>query len=236
VNNVANLTWLGHGSFRVDSVAGKRVYVDPWLKGNPACPETEWEPERVDVIAVTHGHFDHVGDVVALADRFAPVTLAQYEVAEWLKTQGVDIPDDRPGMGKGGTVKVDGLAFTMTHAVHSSGIVTDAGMVYGGEAAGYVLTLEDGQALYFAGDTTVFSDMALIGELYQPDVAILPIGDYLTMGPREAALALSLLGAQRCVPGHFGTIPILTGTPDELRRLAPDVDVLDLMPGVPFEL
>jgi L-ascorbate metabolism protein UlaG (beta-lactamase superfamily) len=233
VSNVADLTWLGHGSFRIDSVAGKRIYVDPWLKGNPACPEAEWEPERVNVIAVTHGHFDHIGDVAQLAQRFRPVILAQYEVAEWLKTRGVDIPDDRPGMGKGGTATVDGLKFTMTHAIHSSGIVTDAGMIYGGEAAGFVITLEDGRRLYFSGDTTVFSDMALIGELYEPDVAILPIGDYLTMGPREAAVALRLLGAPRCVPCHFGTIPLLTGTPDELRRLAPDVEVLD---GVPFEL
>lgn len=231
------LTWLGHASFRLSLPDGRQVYVDPWLTGNPACPESEHEPDQVDVIAVTHGHFDHIGDTVALAGRFAPVVVAQYEVAEWLKTQGVDIPDERPGLGKGGTLDLGGLRFTMTHALHSSGILTDGGFVYGGDAAGYVVSADGCPTIYFAGDTTVFGDMKLIGELYSPDIAVLPIGDYLTMGPREAAVALKLLGCTRCVPCHHGTIPLLTGTPAQLRELAPaGVEVIDLGAGATLQL
>lgn len=220
----------------MDTPGGKRVYIDPWLQGNPACPESEWNPERVDIIAVTHPHFDHIGDVVPLAARFEPAIVAQYEVAEWLKQQGVAISEDRPGMNKGGTLVVDGIAFTMTHAVHSSGIVVGEDMRYGGDAAGYIITLENGLRLYVAGDTCVFGDMQILRELYEPDIAILPIGDYMTMGPEQAALALRLLGTKRCIPCHFGTTPLFTGTPDALRRLAPDVDVLNLTPGQPIEL
>jgi L-ascorbate metabolism protein UlaG (beta-lactamase superfamily) len=124
----------------------------------------------------------------------------------------------------------------MTHAVHSCGILDEGRIVYGGEAAGYVMRFEDGRALYFAGDTNVFSDMALIEELYRPELAFLPIGDLFTMSPREAALACRLLKARRIVPMHFGTFPPLTGTPEELRRLvAGAAEICELEPGKPVE-
>jgi L-ascorbate metabolism protein UlaG (beta-lactamase superfamily) len=230
------LTWLGHGSFRLETPGGLDVYVDPWLEGNPSCPEHERLPECVDVVAVTHGHFDHIGDVVSLARRFNPAVICQYELAEWFKNQGVHIPEDRPGMGIGGTAMLGDVAFTMTPAVHSAGIVGGSTMTYGGQAAGFVVTLEDDYRIYFSGDTTVFGDMALIRELYAPDLAVLPIGGYLTMGPREAAAALRLLGVSQCVPCHYGTIPLLTGTPAELRDHAVDVEVLELVPGVSVRL
>ncbi len=219
------LTWLGHGSFRFDTPGGKRVYLDPFLD-NPMCPENEKEPERIDVIALTHGHSDHVGSSVELIGRFSPAVVAQNELKNWLGSQGAEM-DELPGMNKGGSVKVQGIRFTMTDAKHSS---SGPDGEYLGEATGYVVQVENGTKLYFAGDTNVFMDMQLIGRLYEPDVAILPIGDHFTMGPREAAVALELLGVKRCIPSHYGTFPLLTGTPEELRRLT-DVEILELQPG-----
>ena len=228
----ASLTWLGHAAFRIDTPGGKRIYVDPFLSGNPKCPDGEKEPERVDVIAVTHGHGDHVGDTVELAKRFSPEIVAQVELKGWLGAQGAPV-GDMPGSNKGGTVEAAGVKFTLTNAFHSSS--SEEGD-YLGEACGIVVTLEDGKKLYFAGDTCVFGDMQLIGRLYSPDVAILPIGDHFTMGPKEAAVALELLGVRRCVPCHYGTFPLLHGTPDELRQLAPDVEILTPEPGGTIEL
>jgi L-ascorbate metabolism protein UlaG (beta-lactamase superfamily) len=221
-----SLTWLGHASFRLDSPGGKRVYVDPWL-GNPKCPDSEKEPERIDVIAITHGHSDHVGETVELAKRFLPEIVALVELKGWLGERGAPV-GELPGPNKGGTVDVGGLKFTLTNAFHSSS--SDDGD-YLGEAAGIVIRLEDGTSVYFAGDTCVFGDMALIARLYEPSVAVLPIGGHFTMDPREAALALELLGNPRCIPSHYGTFPLLGGTPDELRGLAPQADVVDIAPG-----
>ena len=226
------LTWLGHASFRFDSPGGKRVYVDPWLSGNPKCPDAEKEPERVDLIAITHGHGDHVGDAVELGQRFECPVIALVELREWLAGQGLPA-DMTQGPNKGGTVDVDGIKITLTDANHSSS--TNDG-TYAGEPAGLVIELEDGFTLYFAGDTNVFGDMALIRRIYEPDVAVIPIGDHFTMGPREAAVALELLGVKRCVPCHYGTFPLLTGTPDELRALAPRVDILSPEPGETIQL
>ena len=228
----ASLTWLGHASFRIDTPGGKRVYVDPWLD-NPKCPDAEKEPERIDVIAVTHGHSDHVGSTVELAKRFSPEIVAQVELKGWLGQQGAPV-GDMPGPNKGGTVMAAGVGFTLVNAFHSSS--SDSGD-YTGEACGIVVALEDGKKLYFAGDTCVFGDMQLIGRIYEPDVAILPIGDHFTMGPKEAAVALELLGARRCVPCHYGTFPLLHGSPDELRALAPPgVEIVAVEAGGTIEL
>ena len=222
----ASLTWLGHAAFRLDTPGGKRVYVDPFLNGNPKCPSSEQSPERVDIIALTHGHGDHVGDTVELAKRFSCTVVAPVELAGWLGgKQGVE---DVRDPNKGGTVDLDGVKFTLTNAFHSS---SNNDGEYMGEPCGVVVTLEDGTKIYFAGDTCVFGDMQLIGRLYSPDVAVLPIGGHYTMDPKEAALALELLGTKRCVPCHFGTFPVLKGTPEELRQLAPGVDVARIEPG-----
>jgi L-ascorbate metabolism protein UlaG (beta-lactamase superfamily) len=205
------LTWLGHGAFRFDTPGGKRVYLDPYLD-NPKCPEGEKQPERIDILALTHGHNDHLGSSV--------------ELISWLDGQGAEV-GEVPGTNKGGTRHVDGVKFTMTDARHSAGGPNGE---YLGEPAGFVVEVENGTKLYFAGDTAVFGDMQLIGRIYEPDVAILPIGDHFTMGPKEAAAALEMLGVPRCIPCHYGTFPLLTGTPEELAQLT-DVELLVMEPG-----
>jgi len=223
------LTWLGHSAFRVDSPGGKRIYVDPFLSGNPKCPESELEPQRCDLVLLTHGHGDHVGDTVAINQRHRCPVIAQVELHGWLTAQGVANDGQAHSINKGGTATVGGIKVTLTDANHSAS-TPDGG--YGGEACGIVLELDDGFRIYFAGDTNVFGDMSLIGRIYSPDVAVLPIGGHYTMGPREAAVALELLGVIRCVPCHYGTFPLLTGTPATLRELAPaGVEVLEPAPG-----
>jgi L-ascorbate metabolism protein UlaG (beta-lactamase superfamily) len=222
------LTWLGHAAFRLDTASGKRVYVDRFLNGNPRCPENEKTPERVDTIAVTHGHGDHVGDTVDLAQKHDATVVALVELAGWLGKQGVD-EDKLQAPNKGGTVDVDGIKFTLTNAFHS-GSAPDGSYV--GEPSGIVIKTEDDKTLYFAGDTCVFGDMQLIARIYEPDIAIVPIGDHYTMGPKEAAVAVELLGVKRVVPSHWGTFGLLTGTPEELEKLAPSgVTIEKLQPG-----
>jgi L-ascorbate metabolism protein UlaG (beta-lactamase superfamily) len=229
---MATLTWLGHASFRIDTDGGKRIYVDPFLQNNPKTPDGEKQPERVDIIAVTHGHADHAGEVPALSKRFPDAEIvAQVELKALLGKLGANV-GDMMGPNKGGTQDVDGIKFTLVNAFHSSS--SDEGD-YTGEACGIVVRLPEGPTVYFAGDTCVFGDMQLIARLYKPDVAVLPIGDWFTMGPEEAALALELLGNPRCVPCHWGTFPALTGTPDALASLT-SAHIERIEPGDSVEL
>jgi L-ascorbate metabolism protein UlaG (beta-lactamase superfamily) len=213
------LTWYGHACVEIRTPGGKTVLIDPWF-GNPKSTRAAAAVDRCDVMLVTHGHSDHLGDAVGIASRLRPAWPAIHELSLWL---GRNLPggsDAVIGMNKGGTVEVAGLKVTMTRAEHSAGDWNAAAetTLYLGEPAGFVVELENGFRLYHAGDTTVFGDMRLIGELYAPELAILPIGGHYTMGPREAALAVELLGVKHVLPIHYGTFPILTGSPDELRR------------------
>jgi L-ascorbate metabolism protein UlaG (beta-lactamase superfamily) len=227
-----SVTWLGHAAFRIDTPGGKRIYLDPWLS-NPSAPEGAEDVERIDVMAITHGHADHVGEAVELGKRFSPKVVAIFELANWLEQQGVEGASEL-GMNKGGTLEIDGVRFTMTDAVHSSGFGPDR--EYLGEPAGFVIEFENGRKVYFAGDTAVHADMQLIGRIYAPDVAVLPVGDHFTMGPREAAVAVELLGVNRMLPSHWGTFAALTGTPEECKKLVSDCEVIDARPGDTVEL
>ena len=226
------LTWLGHGAFHLVSPRGKHLLVDPWLEGNPMAPVGDTPITHVDAILVTHAHSDHAGDVVRQAKRFRCTVVCIHEASLWLGRQGVE---GCIGMNKGGTLQLAGIKVTMTHATHSSSFDGGDERVYGGDAAGFVVTLENGAAIYFSGDTGPTMDMQIVGELYRPDVAVLPIGDLYTMGPREAAYAMRLLRAPFVVPCHYGTFPALTGTPDALRaeldRMGVQAQVVAPKPG-----
>lgn len=224
------ITWYGHSTFLVQTPRGTRVLFDPWFAGNPACPPSMKKPPKADLILVSHGHRDHMDDLVAVARESGAPVVAIFELCDWLGRKG--IANVSP-MNKGGSQEVAGLRLTMTDVRHSSGYVDNGQMIYMGEPAGYVVRLEDGLALYYAGDTCLFGDMRLIGETYKPDIAFLPIGDRFTMDPVAAARACEFLGVRQVVPMHWGTFPLLTGRPEELRKLVEPkgIQVLELKPG-----
>jgi L-ascorbate metabolism protein UlaG (beta-lactamase superfamily) len=222
------ITWLGQATFRVVTPKGTHVLIDPWVMGNPACPEGEKQVKKVDVMLITHGHFDHIGDAVEIAKKHSPKVVCIPEMGAWLEKKGVK---NVASMNKGGTQHVDDLKVTMVHAVHSCGIFDGDEVIYGGEACGYVVEFEQGVKIYHAGDTMAFSDMKIIHDLWQPDIAMLPIGDHYTMDPRQAAYAADLLQVKTVIPMHFATFPALTGTPAELKKYSKHAEVREMKPG-----
>ncbi len=222
--------WYGHSAFLIESPSGKRILIDPWLD-NPKAPAGAKEISHVDLILVTHGHSDHVGNTVEIARRTNANVVCIFELSIYFQNLGVQSVQ---GMNKGGSVIVEGIRITMTDAKHSSDIDANGSVTPGGEAAGFVVQLENGYTFYHAGDTALFGDMKYIAELYKPKAAFLPIGGLYTMSPREASIACKLLKPQRTVGMHYGTFPVLSGTPGELKKYLPGAlkrTVLELEPG-----
>jgi len=210
-------TWYGHSCWELRTPGGATVLFDPWF-ANPLSPKAPGAVDRCDVMLVTHGHFDHFTDAVGIASRTRPTWPCIHEMSLWL-SRNYAHNDLVIGMNRGGTVEAAGLKITMVRADHSSGDLYAAAEspIYLGEPVGFIVELENGDRFLFAGDTDVFSDLRLIAERWQPTLAFLPIGGHFTMDPVGAAQAVELLGVSDVAPMHYGTFPILAGTPDALR-------------------
>ncbi|MCB0324455.1 MAG: metal-dependent hydrolase [Bdellovibrionales bacterium] len=229
------IIYCGHSAVVVETARGTRIAIDPFLDGNPLCPKQLRDPGPLNYICLTHGHADHVGSTVELVKRYNATVFATFELAMLLQQDGVPEALLQP-MNKGGSVALptEGVRFSLTQAFHSSSYqAKDGSRYYAGEAAGVVVQVEGGPAIYHAGDTLLFSDMRLIGECFRPTVALLPIGDRFTMGPGDAAEAAKLVGAPKVIPIHYKTFPQLSGTAEEFAALLNETDIepLVLQPG-----
>jgi L-ascorbate metabolism protein UlaG (beta-lactamase superfamily) len=216
------ITWIGHSALKLEG--SKTVFIDPFLTGNPAASMSLDNVTRADVVVVTHDHGDHLGDGYAICKKTGATLVTIFEIAEAGAKQGVKAE----GMNIGGTVTVDGVAVSLVPAFHTAGL--------GGTATGAVVEL-DGKTVYHAGDTGLTIEMQLIGEMYTPDIAFLPIDGRFNMGPRLAAKAVELLNVSKVVPFHYDTFPLVNSSPEEFKKLVGDKsDVIILKPGDFIEL
>lgn len=227
------ITWLGHATVLVQTAQGTNILIDPFIAHNPKYPRSFELPSKIHYVLLTHGHGDHISDAVPVATKHGSTVAAIYELADYVKSKGAP---ETMGFNLGGTVDLGGVAVSMVDAKHSAAAADDQGSHYVGVATGFVLTVEDGPVLYHAGDTCAFGDMQLIREIYKPQVAMLPIGGFYTMGPKEASFACKLLAPETVLPIHWGTFPPLKGTPEELAGLVGGgVKVVSWKPGDVFE-
>src|SRR5256884_4826346 len=197
------ITWLGHATFRIETPRSKIILVDPWIMGNPMCPEKEKEIRKVDVMLCTHGHFDHIGDAVEIAKKQNPMVVGIYELCTWMEKKGAK---QISPMNKGGTQTIGDIKVTMVNAQHSCGIQEGDQIIYGGEACGYGIHFDNGLKIYQTGVTDGFAYMQIIREASAPEIDMLPIGDHYTMSPRQAPYPCQLLKPQTGIPHHFRTV------------------------------
>jgi L-ascorbate metabolism protein UlaG (beta-lactamase superfamily) len=230
--NGIKITWLGHATFLVVTPGGKNILLDPWVSGNPKTPANMKSFDKLDYILISHGHSDHFADAVDLAKKHDSKVISIYELCTFVQSKGAK---QIAPMNKGGTQQVGDIKVTMVNAHHSNTIDDGGKSVPGGEPCGFVIEFENGLKVYHAGDTCVFGDMAIIRELYAPDLCMLPIGDLFTMGPKEAAYACSLLKPKAVIPMHYATFPLLTGTPEafqkELKARGVTTELITMKPG-----
>lgn len=228
------ITWLGHSAVLITTGKGTQILIDPFLEQNPKYPKDYKLPEKIDLLLLSHGHGDHIADAVSVAKKHHSQAVGVFELVGWLQSKGVD---NIVGMNLGGTYRFQDVAVSLVDAKHSSSIQDGKEIIYAGIAAGFVIAIDGGPVVYHAGDTSLFSDMTLIKDLYAPEIGLLPIGDHYTMGPKAAALAATYLGLKTVIPIHFGTFPQLTGTPEELAVYLDKsrAEILTLTPGVAAE-
>jgi L-ascorbate metabolism protein UlaG (beta-lactamase superfamily) len=224
------ITWLGHSAFRIVTDENLKILIDPFISNNPAC-DVEVEELSADVICVTHGHTDHFGDTMEIANRTGALIVCNHEISVYLSKQGFETI----GMNMGGSVQVQDIVITMVNSTHSSDMDFIEEVGAGGSAGGFIIELENGRKIYHAGDTGVFGDMrTVIRDVYRPDIAMLPIGDRYTMGPFEAAIAAEWLDPEIIIPMHYNTYPAIEQNPlefsDMVRRSNPNVKVVILQP------
>lgn len=213
MNTSAEARWLGHSAFKLVSPAGIHILIDPFLRNNTTTPDEWKEPDEVDYILLTHGHEDHVGDTLEIAERTGCNVVSNVELSGLLKKHGL-AEDQAIEFNKGGTISFDDVSVTLVSANHSSSFKGE----YAGDPGGLIVSFEDDITIYHLGDTNIFYDLELYGDLYEPDIIFVPMGDHYTMGPREAAVACDLIQADYAVPIHYGTFPVLTGSPDDFKR------------------
>ena len=224
---MVKITYYGHATFLIEDK--KRILIDPFFTGNPLSPISVSDVKNIDVILPTHGHGDHLGDTIKIAKDTSAKVFAIHEIEQFLSKQGIDAQ----GMNIGGSIDFDGIKITMVNALHSSSM--NQPPFYLGHSAGFIIKLPS-VTIYHAGDTGLFLDMKLIAELYKPDIVMLPIGYVYTMGPIEAAKSIEFLKPKIAIPMHYGTFPVLTGTPEKFKELAKNTNVIIFKPGETKEL